>query len=377
MSHFQIEAFKFLYIFSFSLGVWTSSNLIVKRRNDPYIRGALIVYILLLLGAPLNAYFNLIQSQPIDILAIVGQKLSWIYGPLLAIVVNRLLLKKVNIGYLPLHFLPFVFFSTSQFLRIFEVDFWLYVLLLYTQIICYLVYALSNTLTHRDQLNKLRKSYKASSYYWAMHLSMGLVVIMVLDLIIVTGLYFGLINSLAFTTILASAFSIYISGLALLFVYQPDFSAKNAEHSEPEEDESTEPESLSKITPALRNVELSPEAARELQAKLAQLVETHPPHQDADISLGKLAALLGITPHQLSELLNMHMGVSYYDFLNNLRHEESMKLLQDQRQAYSVTDIAYQSGYNNRNSFYKVFKDKTGMTPVQFKSGFLKSSDGS
>lgn len=85
------------------------------------------------------------------------------------------------------------------------------------------------------------------------------------------------------------------------------------------------------------------------------------------MSLSKLASLLAVTPHQLSELLNVHMQVSFYDYLNTLRHEESLKLLCNTQQNYSITDIAYRAGYNNRNSFYKIFKEKTGVTPSEFK----------
>jgi AraC-like DNA-binding protein len=88
--------------------------------------------------------------------------------------------------------------------------------------------------------------------------------------------------------------------------------------------------------------------------------------------LGKLASLLGVTPHQLSELLNIHMAISFYDYLNNLRHDESVKLLCNPQQSYSITDIAYRSGYNNRNSFYKIFKEKTGVTPTEFKKNLTQ-----
>jgi len=38
----------------------------------------------------------------------------------------------------------------------------------------------------------------------------------------------------------------------------------------------------------------------------------------------------------------------------------------------TISDIAYRSGFNNRNSFYKVFKDKTGITPSQYKKSLAQ-----
>lgn len=362
MSHFYSELFKFLYIFSFSLGVWTCVNLIVIRRSDPYIRGVLIAYIVLLLSSPINAYLNLIQAEPFHVLTRIGQKLSWIYGPLLVVVVDRIFLKPVNHRYLALHFLPFLlFFTTEHWFDWNWFAFPQYIALLYLQMTCYLVYALKSAFTHRDQLARLNQNYKSGGYYWAMHLSIGLAVIILLDFVIVGGLFWGFITSLAFTTILASAISIYINALALLFIYQPQLSSQTL--VEPQS-----PDAVPQVPAAARNMELSPSAAEQLRQRLVEQTQIHRPHLDPNISLGKLASLIEVTTHQLSELLNIHMQVSFYDYLNHLRHEESIKLLQNRQQNYSITDIAYRSGYNNRNSFYKVFKEKTGQTPTQFKS---------
>src|SRR5690606_14620975 len=95
--------------------------------------------------------------------------------------------------------------------------------------------------------------------------------------------------------------------------------------------------------------------------------KTHQPHLDETISLGKLASLLGITPHQLSDLFNIHMATSFYDYLNHLRYEESIRLLQNTRQACSITDIAYSSGFNNHNSFYMVSQERSSLTPTKLK----------
>jgi AraC-like DNA-binding protein len=375
MPTFYIELFKFVFIASFSLGAWTCINLLINRRADYYIRRALIVYVLVLMVAPINAYIYLINAEEIYFLNLVSQKLSWIYGPLLMILVDRLVLKKINHRNLVWHFVPFIFFTLAQALQLQWIEPWQYIVLFYVQIGGYLGYALKTILRYKEQLRKLSQHYRNSSYYWAMHLSVGLAVVMLWDVVIVSGLFFGLISSLTFTTILASFFAIYISALSLLFIYQSDISDKEAAESELVDQQATDHEVVDesahqklKITPHLRSIELSPEAASDLQQRLEALIKTHQPHLDETISLGKLASLLGITPHQLSELFNIHMATSFYDYLNHLRYEESIKLLQDTRQVCSITDIAYRSGFNNRNSFYKVFKEKTGLTPTQFKN---------
>ncbi len=117
----------------------------------------------------------------------------------------------------------------------------------------------------------------------------------------------------------------------------------------------------------LRKVELSPEVAEQLDQQLQALTKEHKPHLDEDISLGKLASLLGISRNQLSELLNIHKQTSFYDYLNDLRYQESLQLIGDNSVNLSIIDIAYRSGFNSRNSFYNAFKKRTGLTTSQYK----------
>lgn len=360
MSYFQIESFKFLFVFSFALGIWTALNLILMRRGDPYIRAVLIFYIVLLLGAPINTYFNLVLAQPINILTALGHKLSWIYGPLLALVVQRLLLHKISFAKLLLQFLPFIYFTTDQVLGVNALSFGHYVLLLYLQIGGYLAYVVVSGYKNWQRLRGLVTSFKGGSYYWAVHLGAGLVLIMATDLFVVTGLFTGLLNSLAFAPILACSISVYICALALLFLYQPRDDT-NAQLDKQEE------RTVSAGT-ALREPELSAQVVQELTQSLQRLVATAQPHLDGEVSLRTLAANLNISPHYLSQFFNQHLGVSFYDYLNNLRHEEAIKMLRDGRHHFSITDIAYRAGFNNRNSFYRVFKEKTGLTPSQYKA---------
>jgi AraC-like DNA-binding protein len=101
---------------------------------------------------------------------------------------------------------------------------------------------------------------------------------------------------------------------------------------------------------------------------LQELVKNHKPHLDDDISLPKLASLLGVTSHQLSELLNIHKPTSFYDFLNDLRYQESLHFLMVNESELTIADIAYRLGFNNRNSFYKVLKEKPGLRQTSIKN---------
>ena len=182
---------------------------------------------------------------------------------------------------------------------------------------------------------------------------------MFLDFYIYTNVYLGHIKSFLFVSLAGSVVAVYVNAIALFSVYQPRVFFHDIAPAELDNE--------SVVKPILRSVELSPEVSAQLDEQLQQLMRNYKPYLDEDISLSKLSALLGVTPHQLSELLNVHKFTNFYDFLNDFRFEEAIALINDDRLELSVADVAYQSGFNNRNSFYKVFKEKTGLTPRQYK----------
>ena len=231
--------------------------------------------------------------------------------------------------------------------------------MLFTQAFSYLGYAIYLLQKHRSRFLHLTQHHKNTTYYWLIYLVASLIFVMLFDFFVYINIYLGNLHFIFFTSIVASVVAIYVDTIALFSVYQPAVFFHETPQIQPEQ------MALPKLN--LRSIELSPEAAQQLDEQLQQLIKTHKPHLDDAISLPKLASLLGITSHQLSELLNIHKSTNFYDFLNDLRYAESINFLTKSDSELTVADIAYQSGFNNRNSFYKVFKDKTGLTPSQYK----------
>ncbi|MEO0997018.1 MAG: AraC family transcriptional regulator [Pseudomonadota bacterium] len=88
-------------------------------------------------------------------------------------------------------------------------------------------------------------------------------------------------------------------------------------------------------------------------------------HLDNDVTLDTLAAKLGVKRHHLSQILNQELASSFYTFINRLRVQHARALLESTGR--TVLDIAYASGYNNKASFYKAFRDIAGMTPSVYR----------
>lgn len=92
-------------------------------------------------------------------------------------------------------------------------------------------------------------------------------------------------------------------------------------------------------------------------------------YRDELLDLATLADEIGLTSHQLSELLNSQMGQSFPRFINQYRIEEAKSLLVADRKR-PVLEIAMAVGFNSSSSFYSAFKSLEGVTPGQYrKSG--------
>lgn len=86
-----------------------------------------------------------------------------------------------------------------------------------------------------------------------------------------------------------------------------------------------------------------------------------------DINESKLAELLETNTTYLSTIINSRFNLPFKTLLNNYRIDEARELLvSDQYSNYSIEGIASEVGYQSRSAFYQVFKQHTGMTPVDY-----------
>jgi YesN/AraC family two-component response regulator len=88
---------------------------------------------------------------------------------------------------------------------------------------------------------------------------------------------------------------------------------------------------------------------------------------DPDLTLRKLSARLDTNTKYLSQVINHHGGCNFLTFINAYRIEELKKFL-DAGDFYKHTffGIAQRCGFKNKSTFYKVFRDTTGMTPKAY-----------
>ena len=85
-------------------------------------------------------------------------------------------------------------------------------------------------------------------------------------------------------------------------------------------------------------------------------------------AVNDIAALLNISPKYLSSLLRMHTG-------QNTQHYIHEKLIERAKERISTSDlsmseIAYELGFEHLQSFSRLFKAKTQLSPLEFRQSF-------
>lgn len=108
----------------------------------------------------------------------------------------------------------------------------------------------------------------------------------------------------------------------------------------------------------------------ELIEKLSRLMEDQKPYLDNELSLVKMADMLEISEYELTRLLNHEMDTNFYTLVNDYRMENVLKLLKESdNRKFTIMASAYESGFNSKSTFYRIFKEYTKLTPKEYLAG--------
>ena len=113
--------------------------------------------------------------------------------------------------------------------------------------------------------------------------------------------------------------------------------------------------------------------ARAKGRRLKEAVASNRFYEDAELTLAALAGKLNIHPHDLSRIINIGLEKNFSDFINDFRVREVARKMQDP--AYdriTLLGVAYESGFNSKRTFNRVFKEITGKSPAEYKETLKK-----
>jgi len=88
-------------------------------------------------------------------------------------------------------------------------------------------------------------------------------------------------------------------------------------------------------------------------------------HAKSDLTLEKISEELSISQTHFSRIFKAHVGVSFVDYLTQVRIENAKELIKTS--GMSFKQICFEVGFNDPNYFSKVFKKVVGITPGEYK----------
>lgn len=88
-------------------------------------------------------------------------------------------------------------------------------------------------------------------------------------------------------------------------------------------------------------------------------------HYTEDISLEYLADTVGFSKYHFSRLFKQYTNYNFSDYLCNRRISAAEELLGNPDS--SITEVALESGFSSISTFNRIFKQKKGMTPSEYK----------
>ncbi len=100
-------------------------------------------------------------------------------------------------------------------------------------------------------------------------------------------------------------------------------------------------------------------------AKLESLMQAGI-YQNENLSLAMVADEMGLSSHQLSELINTRFGMNFSRYIRLQRVEEAKRLLKRDQNA-SILSISLEVGFKSQSNFYAAFREITGQPPGNFR----------
>ncbi len=109
------------------------------------------------------------------------------------------------------------------------------------------------------------------------------------------------------------------------------------------------------------------EALREETARLKEVVEGEKLYLDPGLSRKQLAVRMDCSEVHISAVIGEGLGTTFYGYINRLRAEEARRMIDENRlESFTVEGLTREAGFKSKSTFYKAFREQTGMTPSDY-----------
>ena len=100
---------------------------------------------------------------------------------------------------------------------------------------------------------------------------------------------------------------------------------------------------------------------------ILEKLEQDKAYLDDALTLRKFSQSIALSPAEVTMLINQRFNCSFKKLINQYRLNEAKEMMKNSNGSkVKLIDIAYQSGFNNKVSFYRAFKEFEGISPSDF-----------
>lgn len=143
-----------------------------------------------------------------------------------------------------------------------------------------------------------------------------------------------------------------------------------------EETEELAVEELAALDEAMtadRSETIPEESDRLIMDDIERIVVAEGLYKLPDMSLDMLVARTGLNRVYLSGALNRCTGKNFNTYINEFRVKEAIRLMSEPlNENITIEAIGYDSGFNGRSTFYRIFKKITGLSPTAFRKNMSR-----
>ena len=102
--------------------------------------------------------------------------------------------------------------------------------------------------------------------------------------------------------------------------------------------------------------------------KIVQFVEKNYHHK---ISLEDVGELVGMSASSVSRFFTQRTRHNFWDYLNGFRIDRAAQMMIETE--HTISEISYACGFNNISNFNRVFRERIGTTPSDYRNKFKES----
>lgn len=350
MAEPSLNTWTVIFLIAASQGIFLAVLLVLKKSRSQYPLAALILLFSLCLLYYVAFWTN--YSTLISPIFSVCLGFTYLYGPLAYF---HLRSTTNTLYFHPIHFLPFALYL----LYFLSYSYWpttikpglnlAQVIVQNGHMIIYSV-LIWKYLSNRKKSNGDKKTHQWRLQLWAAY----------------TGLVgsFVLYYVLVFANIINPTYDYMISFASSFFIYFVGYKGFM-------QDDALQNPAGSKY----ENSSLSHSAMQSILTRVKFEMTENRVFLQSDLKLKDLAESTSLSINHISQSINQLEGMNFSDFVNRYRFEEAKSRLSNpDHHDIKLIDVAYDCGFNNKTSFYNVFRKFSGMTPSQFKESVTEPS---